>query len=103
MLTMNRLILFLFLMVVISCKSPEGKTVSIPTKDDTTSVKDFREFKRFITNTKNTNGESDFIKFNQNIFLNLFQNQINTIQRHLYSSIDLKFHHKLCFLEYSAP
>jgi len=45
MLTMNRLILFLFLMVVISCKSPEGKTVSIPTKDDTTSVKDFREFK----------------------------------------------------------
>jgi amidase len=42
---MNRLILLLFLMVVISCKSPEGKTVSISTKDDTTSVKDFREFK----------------------------------------------------------
>jgi amidase len=45
MLPMNKLILLLFLMVVLSCKSPEGKTVSLPTKDDTTSVKDFREFK----------------------------------------------------------
>ncbi|WP_425562806.1 amidase family protein [Litoribaculum gwangyangense] len=91
---MNRFILFLVSIAIISCKNPaEGKPIT-ETVSDTTSVKDFREFK--VLDSKYISNEDLWSRFNEDLkdFSDadynslkplILEQDIPTIQKHVYS------------------
>lgn len=92
MLTMNRIILFLFLITIISCKKTiEDKTIS-ETVTDTISVKDFREFKvldsKYLSKEALWNHFSEDLKdFSEENYHNLkpliLEQDIPSLQKHI--------------------
>tara|TARA_R110002111_G_scaffold46785_1_gene84140 strand:+ start:389 stop:2023 length:1635 start_codon:yes stop_codon:yes gene_type:complete len=92
MLNMNRIILFLFSLVIISCKNPTESKPVLNLAIDTTTVKDFREF--IVLDSKYINKadlwepfNDDLEDFTENVYNNLkplvLEQNIPTLQNHI--------------------